>query len=161
MPRTVSHQSPLRISGVSKRETRTQFAAICYRTAKSKSGGTEILLVTSRHTGRWIIPKGWPMDGMRPAAAAAQEAWEEAGVRGRAVDHCLGLYAYDKWIDSSLSLPCIVAVFPVEVRKLDKSFPEVGERKRKWFSPKKAASKVDEPELKTLLMHFDPVRFSN
>lgn len=159
MAKPVSHQAPLRISGAPKRETRTQFAAICYRRSKSKKQGIEILLVTSRDTQRWIIPKGWPMDGLTPAASATQEAWEEAGVRGRSHDHCVGLYSYDKWIDTSLSLPCIVAVFPVEVHKLDKEFPEAALRKRKWFSPRKAAEKVDEPALKTLLMHFDPSRF--
>ncbi|MCS6622144.1 NUDIX hydrolase [Roseibacterium beibuensis] len=166
MARTPTSQAPLRIAGVSKRETRTQFAALCYRVSKTPKGkkgkeaapAVEILLVSSRDTGRWIIPKGWPMDGMTPAAAAAQEAWEEAGVRGRAHGQCVGLYAYDKWLDEELSLPCIVAVFPVEVKKLDKDFPESDERKRKWFSPKKAAQKVDEPELKVILESFDPAR---
>ena len=166
MARNPTYQAPLRIAGASKRETRTQFAALCYRvvgTKASKKGGgktpkLEILLVSSRDTGRWIIPKGWPMDAMTPAAAAAQEAWEEAGVRGRSNGQCVGLYAYDKWLDEELSLPCIVAVFPVEVKKLDKDFPEAAERKRKWFSPKKAAQKVDEPELKAILQSFDPTR---
>jgi 8-oxo-dGTP pyrophosphatase MutT (NUDIX family) len=173
MTRSLTKQAPLRIGGVSKRETRTQFAALCYRVSKEKKAKTkgkardksdvpatslEVLLVSSRDTGRWIIPKGWPMDGMTPSAAAAQEAWEEAGVRGRAFDQCVGLYSYEKWIDEQLSLPCIVAVFPVEVQRLDKDYPEVAERKRKWFSPKKAAQKVGEAELKSILQSFDPSR---
>lgn len=160
-------QSPLRIAGASKRETRTQFAALCYRVAKKKKdeggkdgkgAGVELLLVSSRESKRWIIPKGWPMDGVTPAAAAAQEAWEEAGVRGKARDTCVGLYSYSKWLDEELSLPCIVAVFPVQVTRLEKAYPEAGQRRRKWFSPKKAAAKVAEAELKQILRAFDPTR---
>ena len=68
-------QPPLQIRGAPKRETRAQFAALCYRRRKT---GVEVLLVTSRDTKRWIIPKGWPMNGLTPANAAAQEAGEEA-----------------------------------------------------------------------------------
>lgn len=156
-------QAPLRIAGAYKRETRTQFAALCYRVSKKKKlsgkgGGVEILLVSSRDSGRWIIPKGWPMDGVTPAAAAAQEAWEEAGVRGKVKDACIGLYSYSKWLDEELSLPCIVAVFPVEVTRLEKAFPEAGQRKRKWLSPKKAAARVGESELRQIIRAFDPSR---
>ncbi|WP_025312193.1 NUDIX hydrolase [Roseicyclus elongatus] len=168
MTNTPTYQAPLRIAGASKRETRTQFAALCYRVVKarkksksSKAGRrdrVEVLLVSSRDTGRWIIPKGWPMDGMTPAAAAAQEAWEEAGVRGKTNGQCIGLYAYDKWLDEELSLPCIVAVFPVAVQKLDDEYPESEERKRKWLTPEKASHKVDEPELKAIIRSFDPAR---
>jgi 8-oxo-dGTP pyrophosphatase MutT (NUDIX family) len=104
---------------------------------QDEEGGVEILLVSSRDTGRWIIPKGWPMDRETPAAAAAMEAWEEAGVRGRVYETCVGHYSYHKWIDEELSLPVIVAVFPVEVLRIDDDFPEAGQRKRKWLSPKK------------------------
>lgn len=157
-PKTL--QAPLRISGASKRETRTQFAALCYRRSKKKKGGIEVLLVSSRDSGRWIIPKGWPMDGVTPAAAAAQEAWEEAGVRGKVADVCVGMYSYSKWLDEELSLPCIVAVFPVAVSRLEKAYPEAGQRKRKWFTPKKAASKVGEPVLRQIIRAFDPARLS-
>lgn len=150
-----TYQAPLRIGGVPKRETRTQFAALCFRRRKSE---VEVLLVSSLATGRWIIPKGWPMDGLTPADAALQEAYEEAGVRGTAIDHCVGLYSYNKWIDDETSLPCVVAVFPVEVKRLEDEFPEAGQRKRKWFSPKKAAARIKEVELKQILREFDPAR---
>ncbi|MEQ8365469.1 MAG: NUDIX hydrolase, partial [Roseicyclus sp.] len=68
MAKKNANQVPLRIAGASKRETRTQFAALPFRRKKS---GVEILLISSLDSGRWIIPKGWPMDGMTPAAAAA------------------------------------------------------------------------------------------
>jgi len=158
MVRPVTYQAPLRIGGASKRETRTQFGALCYR--ETKKAGLEILLLTSLDTGRWIIPKGWPMDGVTPAEAAAQEAWEEAGVRGKVNDLCVGLYSYSKWLDEDLSLPCIVAVFALKVSRIDDVYPEEGQRKRKWLSPKKAAQRVDEPELKDLLRGFDPGRFT-
>jgi hypothetical protein len=55
-------------------------------------------------------------------------------------------------------LPVVVAVFPIEVLRLDDDFPEAGQRKRKWLSPKKAARRVSEPELRHLLSGFDPAR---
>ena len=148
-------QRPLRIAGAAKRETRTQFAALPFRVSKKKGGKSiEILLISSLDSGRWIIPKGWPMDGLTPAEAAGQEAWEEAGIKGRVHEVCVGLYSYSKWIDEDLSLPVIVAVFPLAVKRLEEDFPEAGKRKRKWCSPKKAASRVLEPELKQLIKGF-------
>jgi len=149
------HQIPLRIGGASKRETRTQFGALPFR---RKKGGLEILLVSSLDTGRWIIPKGWPVDGMTPADAAAREAWEEAGARGRMHETCVGHYSYSKYLDEDLSLPVIVAVFGLEVQRLDDRFPEQGTRKRRWFTPGKAAARVDEPDLKQIIRAFDPGR---
>jgi 8-oxo-dGTP pyrophosphatase MutT (NUDIX family) len=155
MAKTPPLQSPLQIGGAVKSESRTQFGALCFRRSKTKKDGIEIMLVSSRDTGRWIIPKGWPMDRETPAAAAAMEAWEEAGVRGRVYETCIGHYSYLKWIDEEMSLPVIVAVFPVEVLRIDDDFPEAGQRKRKWLSPKKAARRVSEPELRSLLSGFD------
>lgn len=156
MARRLAHQSPLRIGAAPKSETRTQFGALCFRRSKGKTAGHEILLVSSRDTGRWIVPKGWPIHGETPAGAAAMEAWEEAGVRGKVHDICVGHFSYQKFIDEELSLPVIVGVFPIEVQRLDKNFPEADERKRKWFTPKKAARRVTEPELRQILMSFDP-----
>jgi 8-oxo-dGTP pyrophosphatase MutT (NUDIX family) len=155
MAKTPPLQTPLRLGASAKSESRTQFGALCFRRTKTNKAGVEVLLVSSRDTGRWIIPKGWPMDRETPAAAAAMEAWEEAGVRGRVYDTCIGHYSYHKWIDEELSLPVIVAVFPVEVLRVDDDFPEAGQRKRKWLSPKKAARRVSEPELRHLLSRFD------
>jgi len=156
MARPPTIQAPLRIASAAKRETRTQFAVLPYRL--KKKGEVEVLLISSLDTGRWIIPKGWPMDGLRPAEAAAQEAWEEAGIRGRVYDDVLGLYSYSKWLDEELSLPCIVLVFAMEVARTDEAFPEAGQRKSKWMSQKKAAQRVDEPELTQIIASFDPAR---
>lgn len=148
-------QRPLRLADASKRDVRTQFGALCWRRNKDD---LQVLLITSRRTKRWILPKGWPMDGATPIEAAQTEAWEEAGVTGKATPVCLGIYSYSKELEAKTRLPCIVAVFPLKVTKSEKSWPEAKERKRKWFSLKKAASLVDEPELATIIRHFDPLK---
>ena len=133
--------------------TRMQYGALCWRLGET---GAEVLLITSRDTGRWVIPKGWPMPGLSPEAAAAQEAWEEAGASGEMNPLCVGRYGYRKCLSLTSSVPCAVAVYGMRVDKLAKSFPEVKERRRKWFRPEKAAKKVDEPDLRQLILSFAP-----
>lgn len=138
-------------------EARTQYGALCWRRARDKDKEKlEVLLVTSRETGRWIIPKGWPIKGLGPCETARQEAYEEAGVDGKVSDACAGIYSYTKLLgpQRETGVPCVVAVYPLRVSKLVDDFPEREERRRKWFSPKKAAQKVDEPELRALLREF-------
>lgn len=115
-----------------------------------------LLLITSRGTGRWIIPKGWPMSGRSAASAALREAWEEAGVHGTAQDTPVGHYNYDKRQARGLIIPIQVRVYLVHVTHLDDDFPEVAERTRQWFAPAEAADLVDEEGLKTLLRNFRP-----
>lgn len=153
MGRPSKHTLPAEFAIGGKRKTRVQFAAICYRRTKA---GCEVLLVTSRDSGRWVVPKGWPIDGLSPSETAKQEAWEEGGVKGRVRDICVGLFDYDKVLETGTDLPVSVAVFPLEVGRLVDDFPEMGQRKRKWFTPKKAAARVNEPELKKILRKFDP-----
>lgn len=148
-------QLPISVGPAQKRDVRTQFAALCYRVVKDRP---QVLLITSRDTGRWVVPKGWPMDGKTPAQAAGVEAWEEAGVEGRPLDFVLGIYSYDKRMEGSDNLPCAVAVFPIRTKRLASDFPEKGMRKRKWFSLKKAAAQVGEPELAKIILDFDPRR---
>lgn len=126
---------------------RTQYAALCWRAHR---GRIEVLLITSRDTGRWVIPKGWPMADLAPYAAAAREAWEEAGVEGTAGEDALGVYAYDKVMKPGHALPCAVAVYPLRVERLADRFPERKERRRKWFAAEKAARKVAEPDLRAI-----------
>lgn len=147
-----SKQKPIRLSLSDKRSVRTQFGALPYRI---RDGKVEILLVTSRRNGRWIVPKGWPMDGETPAGAAATEALEEAGAIGKLSEQVLGFYAYDKGHGGE-KLPCVVAIFPLKVKKLLKDYREVGQRRRKWVSQKKATQMVSEPELRQIIKHFDP-----
>lgn len=127
---------------------RAQFGALCWRMHR---GRVEVLLITSRDTGRWVIPKGWPIAGKTPAQSAAQEAWEEAGVTGEGDEVALGLYAYDKTRKAKEALPCVVSVYPLRVDALAKRFPERKERRRRWFATEKAAKLVAEPELRAML----------
>lgn len=146
-------QLPLRLQLAHKSDVRTQFAALCYRIVKDKP---QVLLVTSRGSGRWIVPKGWPMNGVTPARAAMTEAWEEAGIEGESFDFCLGMFSYLKYIGPDMRLPCAVMVYPVRVRRLADDFPEACTRQREWFSRKKAARAVTEPELAQIIRNFDP-----
>ena len=116
----------------------------------------QILLVTSRGSKRWIVPKGWPMEAKTPAASALQEAWEEAGVTGRPDGTCLGVYTYAKELGPADEVPCLAMLYPVMVKSLAKRFPESGQRRRVWVSRKKAARMVLEPELARLILDFDP-----
>lgn len=126
-----------------------QFAALCTR----KNGKDEdVLLITSRDTGRWIIPKGWPIDGLDGAETALQEAWEEAGVsKAKAEKEPVGNYTYDKVLKDGTALPVLTSVYRIRVSELADKYPEAHERERCWVSPKVAATRVDEPELRDLL----------
>jgi 8-oxo-dGTP pyrophosphatase MutT (NUDIX family) len=126
-----------------------QYGAICWRMHRSK---VEVLLITSRDTGRWVIPKGWPMDNRSASEAAQQEAWEEAGVRGDIAETAIGMFNYVKLLTSKRSSECVVKVFTLRVSKLVDKFPERKERRRKWFAAEKAARMVIEPELRQLLL---------
>lgn len=129
----------------------TQYGAICWRMNR---GHVQVLLITSRDTGRWVIPKGWPMAGLGPAGSAEKEAWEEAGVEGLIAPVRLGRFTYDKIMPGQTSFLCAVDVFALRVAKLRANFPERKERRRKWFDAAKAARKVAEPDLRQLLQHL-------
>jgi 8-oxo-dGTP pyrophosphatase MutT (NUDIX family) len=114
------------------------------------------MLVTSRDTGRWIIPKGWPIPGLAPEAAAVQEAWEEAGVQGIVNPLCVGRYGYQKCLSERAQVPCAVAVYGLNVQHEADSFPEARERRRQWFSQQEAAGLVQELDLARLIADFVP-----
>jgi 8-oxo-dGTP pyrophosphatase MutT (NUDIX family) len=126
--------------------TAMQVGAICL-----DPGSGKVLLVTSRGTGRWVIPKGWPMKGRTLSGAAAQEAWEEAGVRGQVSAEELGRYTYEKRQDARSAMQIEVRVFALEVESQSDDYPERRQRKRRWLRPSEAAQLVAEPELKTIL----------
>jgi 8-oxo-dGTP pyrophosphatase MutT (NUDIX family) len=136
------------------REPRAQFAALPWR--RDPSGGIEVLLITSRETRRWVIPKGWPIKGMTSPKSAAQEAFEEAGVRGKVAKRPVGAYAYDKRLKNGRLQHVRVAVFPLQVETEAEAFPELGQRQKRWATPLEAARLVDEPELMVLLATFNP-----
>ena len=121
---------------------------------RKSARGVEIMLVTSRGTGRWILPKGWPEEGETLRDSAMREALEEAGVEGNAADTALGSYFYDKILSSGLRRRCEVRVFAMQVKEQRKNWPERGERDRKWYSPQDAAALVAEPDLAELIADF-------
>lgn len=149
----MTNQLPISMHGGAKGSARTQFAALCWR---KRRGKVEILLVTSRRRKRWIVPKGWPMDEKTPAECASIEAWEEAGVVGKASDLCLGVYSYERLRDGEDIIPCLALLYPIAVKTLKSKFPEARDRRRKWVSRKKAAKMVNNRELGKLITGFRP-----
>ena len=136
---------------MARTKVRKQFAALPYRL--DETGMVEMLLVTSRETGRWVLPKGWPMKGKAPHRAAAIEAYEEAGAVGRSMKTPLGTYRYDKRLKDG-AVPCVVTVYPMAVEELEESWPEMEERRRVWRRAAEAATLVDEPDLQAILRDF-------
>jgi 8-oxo-dGTP pyrophosphatase MutT (NUDIX family) len=111
------------------------------------------MLLTSRETKRFIIPKGWPSDPKKSWKAAAVEAREEAGLVGKIKHRPLGQYTYWKRLHDHFVL-VEVDVFPLKVEKRLKHWPEQGERTTKWLSVEDAALLVDEPQLVSLIRNF-------
>lgn len=131
-----------------------QCGALCWRMHRDR---IQILLVTSRDTGRWVIPKGWPIKGLTLAETAAREAWEEAGVTGTFDVEAAGSFVYLKALNQRKDmLPCEVQVHALRVTKVAAKFPERKERRRKWFGAVRAARLVDEAGLSALILGFAP-----
>jgi 8-oxo-dGTP pyrophosphatase MutT (NUDIX family) len=136
-----------------KRALRIQYAALPYRF--TSAAALEILLVTTRTSKRWIIPKGWPIKGLRPAKSAAREAFEEAGVIGKIGMKSVGLFAYNKSLDEhGVEVNCEVKVFPLLVKRQSEAWPEFEQRLVQWADPVKAVSLIKEPGLKKLMATF-------
>ena len=123
-----------------------------------RDGKPEVLLVTSRESRRWLIPKGWPMKGRKDWAAAAQEAREEAGVIGKTFKKPIGSYLYFKRRAAHFDL-CRVEVYVLLFAKKLTAFREKGQRESRWFSLEDAAERVQEPGLAALLGAFDAQPF--
>ena len=128
-----------------------QVAALVWRLAPSE---VDVLLVTSRMTRRWVLPKGWPIEGRSAAEAAAQEAFEEAGVVVVPNDKLLGSYQYDKVLGDGSLLTCTVDVFAMPMVRLLDGWPEMSQRTRRWYGANAAAALVAEPDLAGLLDEF-------
>ena len=118
------------------------------------STGIEIMLITSRDTGRWVLPKGWPETSERLCETAAREASEEAGLSGSVDTHEAGRYFYLKELSSGEQVACEVLVYPLEVRKVAEKWKERRQRTRKWVSPSEASRMVNEPDLCRLILSF-------
>jgi 8-oxo-dGTP pyrophosphatase MutT (NUDIX family) len=125
-----------------------QVGALCVR--RRHNGSCQVLLVTSRDTGRWIIPKGWTAKRLKDHKAAAREAKEEAGVSGKVKSKPIGKYTYPK-TDHRGARPLRVAVFLLLVLRERDRWPEQNQRRRAWFDIHEAAKEVAESELRTLI----------
>ena len=130
-----------------------QYGALPYRfTAEA---ALEILLVTTRQTRRWIIPKGWPIKSLRPPKSAAREAFEEAGVTGRIGMKPVGTFSYDKALDEAgVQATCEVKIYPLLVKRQLEVFPESEQRMLQWVDPAKAMIMIKEPGLRKLVTAF-------
>lgn len=139
------------LTGWSERsgEPRRQVGVLPLRTLPG--GEMQVMLITSRETRRWVVPKGWPMKGLKNYEAAAREAYEEAGLIGRVGRRALGSYFYQKRLKSRDTVLCQVQVFRLEVRKQLKTWPEQHERDCRWFSVPDAAEAVTEAGLAALI----------
>ncbi|MDE0984246.1 MAG: NUDIX hydrolase [Yoonia sp.] len=154
MPKTPKKPVPLKLRSAGKTDVRAQFAALCYR---FKGGRLQVCIVTTRNTGRWILPRGWPTHKQTAHDGAAIEAFEEAGVTGQVFPDAVGTYVYDKPIDDGIA-PVLVVVYAIHAVDVAKKWPEKKQRKRRWVSLKKAAAKLQEPGLKHIVASFDPAR---
>jgi 8-oxo-dGTP pyrophosphatase MutT (NUDIX family) len=124
---------------------RVQYAALPYRL--NGNSRPEVMLVTSRETRRWIIPKGWPHKGKTPHRSAAREAFEEAGVTGAVSTRSIGSFSYEKRLKRGALVECEVLVFALRVQGQNNKWPERKEREVKWLSASAAAKTVREPQL--------------
>jgi 8-oxo-dGTP pyrophosphatase MutT (NUDIX family) len=127
---------------------RAQCAALPFRMSDDT---IEVLLVTSRDTGRWIIPKGWLEKGTKPHDMAAREAFEEAGVVGKVQKAPVGSYTYTKRLSARKSVECKVDVFLLKVDQDLDEWPEKGQRQKEWMSPSQAALQISEDGLVEIL----------
>ncbi len=125
-----------------------QYAALPWR---HNSAGVEVLLISSRDTGRWVIPKGWPIKGLSPAETAAREAYEEAGLGGQISRKPIGQFHYGKRMKDGTIRPCRVEVFSLEKMIQHHEWPEQGQRTLRWFPVAEAAEAVQEPELQQII----------
>ena len=108
--------------------------------------------MTSRDTGRWIIPKGNINGRSTPSKAAEKEAYEEAGVKGTITSSIpLGSYTYSKKLESGEARVATVEVYLLRIKERLKKWPEKGERKLSWVSTKKAVGLIEEPGVVPLL----------
>jgi 8-oxo-dGTP pyrophosphatase MutT (NUDIX family) len=122
-----------------------------------RNGELLILLVTSRETRRWLLPKGWTEEHVTAHEQAAREAFEEAGILGSIDAEPIGAYAYPKRIAGGASVTCEVDVFPLQVEELLDDWPERAERERRWFTLPEAAQAVQEGGLSQLMLRLEQI----
>jgi 8-oxo-dGTP pyrophosphatase MutT (NUDIX family) len=129
-----------------------QVGALPYRIGSD--GDLEILLITSRGTGRWIIPKGNPIVGLKAHQAAAREAFEEAGINGKATNKPIGKFRYSKQRPGRSDADVEVTVFPMLVTEELRDWPERRQRRRRWLNPIAASHLANDMGLQRILQVF-------
>lgn len=136
------------LRGLFVRPARLQIAALCHR---MHEGQLEVLLVASRGTKRWILPKGWPELDHRSHRTAMIEAFEEAGVTGKVARDPYGRFRSTKGLDSGLRVDTDVLVFLIEAESQAREYPEAGEREYRWLPVQEAVKLASEPGLVDIL----------
>jgi len=134
---------------------RVQYGALpyCWR----DTGELRVLLITSRRSRRWIVPKGWPMKGRKPWETAEIEARDEAGVIGVVSKRPVGRFLYDKLLDEDgRVVVCEVTVYPLHVEWRLKNWREAQQREGAWFSRSKAVALASDHGLRDLIQGFAP-----
>ena len=135
----------------SKGQPLKQCAALPYQ---MRDGKMQVLIITSRGTGRWIVPKGWVKSEYEPHEVAAQEAFEEAGLEGEIEPEPIGSYHYTKRLHTLSFVRCRVDVFPLQVIEDRSDWPEKEQRTLAWLSPDEAASRLSDRDLAKIVVDF-------
>ena len=129
----------------------TQYGALPFT---RQNGVLRVMLITTRETRSWLIPKGWPEKGMAPHELAAHEAFEEAGITGSVSTQPMGSFDYLKRIEGKPPKRCRIVVFGLEVATELDHWPEKSERRREWLLPAEAAERIEHPQLASLILAF-------
>lgn len=129
-----------------------QYGAVPYRF--TQAGALEILLITTKRSKRWIIPKGDPIKGLKPPKSAEREAFEEAGIRGSIGRKSIGSFRFQKTLEGAPDLLCEVKVYALNVKEQMKDWPEASQRTLCWFAPPEAQAAVTDPGLQLLISRF-------
>jgi 8-oxo-dGTP pyrophosphatase MutT (NUDIX family) len=129
-----------------------QFGVLPYRI--TAGGETEVMLLTSRGVGHWVIPKGWPMTGRKPRVVALTEARQQAGVKGIVGRRPIGSYHYTKSMERGEDRLCECVVFPMLVTHEGSTWCEQAQRTRAWFPRDKAAELVNEGALSVMIRNL-------
>ncbi|MBD8889988.1 NUDIX domain-containing protein [Roseibium litorale] len=146
------------VTSLFQRPPRLQIAALCYRVMADPGPDgkrCEVLMVTSRGTGRWILPKGWPIMTRKGHKTAEIEAFEEAGVNGKAGKKPFASFQSHKGFRGGFAVPTDVLVYLVEVTGETQDYPELGQRERKWMPIEDAVKIASEPGIARVLSRFN------
>lgn len=144
------------VTNIESRTSNVQYAALPWRKEKGK---IEILLITTSNARLWIVPKGWPIEGLTPSQSAAQEALEEAGLEGEVAAEPIGSFRHHKQAKSGETILCTVYLFPMEVTGQRETWPEKDLRQIRWYSVEEAIAQIKRPSLRRLIAKF--VKSSN